>query len=200
MKGFLSVLILIASLVLVAATPVASAQSSKSDATITFSVATGPQGECLLTITSTKGISYVDVNGNRTEYPREPEVRTETIAVATGDVVTVKSGRTVETYTVTCGPPPQQCNASTQSGGEGVTRTVHELGQPSGTFNFTYEAFSVPDQFDVYYEGQLIFTTGGPVSGGDTVPITYSGTATTVEVVVTGPPGTLWNYVVACPA
>jgi hypothetical protein len=200
MKRFFSALILITSLVLVAATPVAGAQSTKSEATITFSVATGPQGECLLTITSTKAISYVDVNGNKTEYEPEPEVRTETIAVATGDVITVKSGRTVETYTVTCGRPPEQCDASTQSGGEGVTRTVHELGQPSGTFNFTYEAYSVPDQFDVYYQGQLIFTTGAPVSGGDTVPITYSGTATTIEVVVTGPAGTLWDYVVACPA
>ena len=139
------------------------------------------------------------MNGNKTEYSG-PEVHTETITVTNGDVITVKSGTTVETYTVTaCGGPRTQCDEATQSGGEGVTRTVHELGQSSGTFNFTYEAYGVPDQFDVYYQGQLIFTTGGPVSGGGTVPITYSGTATTVEVVVTGPSGTLWDYTVSCP-
>ena len=77
---------------------------------------------------------------------------------------------------------------------------MHELGATSGTFSFQYEAYSIPDQFDVYYEGNLIYTTGGPVSGGATVPVTFGpGTSTTVTVVVTGPVGTAWDYVVNCP-
>lgn len=96
-------------------------------------------------------------------------------------------------------PPPVACNNSSNSGGQGVTTTVHELGQASGTFSFTYQAFSVPDRFDVIYEGAVIYTTGQPVSGGATVPITYSGASTQVTVVVTGPSGTAWNYLVACP-
>lgn len=92
------------------------------------------------------------------------------------------------------------CNTATNSGGEGVTTTVHQLGQSSGTFAFTYQAYTVPDQFDVIYQGQVIYSTNQPVSGGATVPITYSGTSTEVTVVVTGPVGTAWDYVVNCPS
>jgi len=96
--------------------------------------------------------------------------------------------------------PPQPCNLQTTSGGEGVTTTVHELGATSGTFDFTYDAFSIPDQFDISYEGNVVFTTGGPVSGSATVPVTYGpGSATSVTVVVTGPSGTAWEYIVGCP-
>jgi len=81
-----------------------------------------------------------------------------------------------------------------------VTTTTHQLGATSGTFNFTYQAYSVPDRFDIYYQGTLIYTTGGPVSGGATVPVTFGpGTETFVTVVVTGPSGTAWDYVVNCP-
>jgi len=94
---------------------------------------------------------------------------------------------------------PVPCNLQTNSGGEGVTTTVHELGATSGTFEFVYDAYGIPDQFDIYYEGNLIYTTGGAVSGSATVPVSYSGTATSITVVVTGPSGTAWDYVVSCP-
>lgn len=98
------------------------------------------------------------------------------------------------------GPPPEPCDQTTTSGGAGVTSTVHELAATSGTFSFAYEAYSVPDQFDVYYEGALVFSTDAPVSGSATVPITYGpGTSTEITVVVTGPGGTAWQYLVGCP-
>jgi hypothetical protein len=91
------------------------------------------------------------------------------------------------------GPPgTRPCNAATTSGGEGVTTTVHDLGQSSGTFPFTYEAFSVPDQFEVIYQGTTLLNTGS-VSGGATVNLSYSGHATVVTVIVTGPSGTAWT-------
>ena len=96
----------------------------------------------------------------------------------------------------------QPCNSATTSGGDGVTTTVHQLGQTSGTFNFFYEAYSVPDQFDITYEGNSIFTTGGPVSGnnGTGQPVNFGpGSSTEVTVTVTGGVGTLWDYRVDCP-
>ena len=97
--------------------------------------------------------------------------------------------------------PGQPCNSSTVSGGQGVTVTTHELGQTSGTFAFTYNAQIQPDLFEIFYEGSLIFTTGGPVPGSATRTVTYSGTSTQIVVRVTGPEtGTLWSYVVGCPA
>ena len=58
-----------------------------------------------------------------------------------------------------------------------------------------------PDQFDVYYENALVFSTNTPISGSNTVQITYGpGTSTQIKVVVTGPEaGTLWDYQVSCP-
>ena len=95
----------------------------------------------------------------------------------------------------------QPCNAATQSGGDGVTNTIHELGQTSGTFDFTYQAYTVEDQFEVFYEGVVVYTTGGPVSGGATVPVTYGpGSSTQVTVRVTGGSGTVWDYTVNCPS
>ena len=92
------------------------------------------------------------------------------------------------------------CGEETNSGGEGTTITIHSLGTNEGVFEFSYEAYQVPDWFTVRYEGQIVFTTGGFVSGSDTVQIPFSGTETTVEVTVEGSSsGTLWDYTVGCP-
>jgi hypothetical protein len=104
----------------------------------------------------------------------------------------------------TTGPttPPQPCDEQTIAGGQGVTVTQHELGQTSGTFDFFYNANAIPDQFDVRYEGDIVFTTGTLVSGSATVAVTYGpGASTVVEVTVTGPDAsTAWDYTVFCPS
>lgn len=110
-------------------------------------------------------------------------------------------------YSVTAGDPPQPCDATTQSGGQGVTVTDHQLGVSGPTsFLFEWEAINIPDQFEVLYEGVVIFDTGlvgddineGTGSAIVNVP---AGAATTVTVRVTGPDaGTAWSYVVNCPA
>ena len=99
----------------------------------------------------------------------------------------------------------QQCDATTNSGGAGVTETVHELGKAGVTaFLFEWEAYSVPDQFEVLYEGNVIYDTGvvgdaiNEGTGSDTVDVP-AGTSTTVTVRVTGPSGTAWQYRVNCP-
>lgn len=98
-------------------------------------------------------------------------------------------------------PGAQRCNEVSNSGGAGVTTTVHELGATSGTFVFDYDAFSIPDRFDITYDGAVIFTTGGFVSGSNSVPVRFGpGRSTTITVTVTGSTaGTAWTYTVRCP-
>jgi hypothetical protein len=77
---------------------------------------------------------------------------------------------------------------------------VHEVGRSSGRFVFDYEAFTIPDQFQVIYEGNTLFDTHGPVSGNASVTIPFSGTSSEVTVKVTGntDPNTQWSYTVHC--
>lgn len=57
--------------------------------------------------------------------------------------------------------PVAVCNDTTSSGGPRVTTTGHELGLAGPTsFLFEWEAYTVPDQFQVFYEGVLIHDTG----------------------------------------
>ena len=139
-------------------------------------------------------------SGIRNEEPEEENVGPSVTPTATrvGQVGRPTAGPTVTpTQTVIAQP----CNNSTNSGGPGVTETFHELGKTGGSFQFSYDAFSVPDQFDIFYQGNRIFTTGGPVSGANTVNVTYGpGTDTKIMVRVTGPSGTAWTYTVFCPA
>ncbi len=68
-------------------------------ATITFSLATtgGIHPTCELTINSSKDISNYTVNGVKTDGVTTPSV---TLSVANGDVITVKSGLSTASYTV----------------------------------------------------------------------------------------------------
>lgn len=73
------------------------------------------------------------------------------------------------------------------------------------SFLFEWEAFNQPDQFEIFYEGALIFDTGlvgdniNEGTGSATVNVP-AGSATTITVRVTGPEaGTVWEYTVNCP-
>ncbi len=61
--------------------------------------------------------------------------------------------------------------------------------------------YSIPDRLEVKSsDGQTLFTTGGLVSGSDTVQVTYSG-GRMVYVTVTAPTsGTAWDYTIGCPS
>ena len=92
----------------------------------------------------------------------------------------------------------QACNTQTRSGGPGTTTTVHQLGRSSGAFKFQYEAFGIPDRFQVKYEGNTLLDTGS-VSNAGVHNLTFAGSDTTVTVTVIGPNGTAWEYIVNCP-
>jgi len=95
-------------------------------------------------------------------------------------------------------PSAIPCNQVTQSGGAGVTTNVHNLGKKSGSFGFTWSAYSIPDRFEVLYEGRTLLDTGS-VSGSGSRTLTFSGSSRNVTVRVTGPGYTQWTYTVSCP-
>ena len=95
------------------------------------------------------------------------------------------------------------CGYLTTAGGAGVTTTEHKIGRAGGIVTIDYQMYSIPDRLDCYYDGTLVATTGGPVSNGGSLSWTYGpapGGPTFCTIVVTGPSGTAWQYLLNCPA
>jgi hypothetical protein len=139
------------------------------------------------------------------EEDNNPNTSQPAVAAPAGATPTptqAPAGATPTPTRTTATGPVQACNQQSNSGGAGVTETTHELGRTSGTFRFQYEAFGIPDQFEIFYQGARIYTTAGAVSGNNGAGqlVTYSGISTQVAVRVTGPTGTAWNYTVFCPS
>ena len=101
-------------------------------------------------------------------------------------------------------PPPGQlpCNWSGDSGGEGVTRNKHFLGDKPGFVAINYNLYVKPDDIKVIYRGQVLAGTGGPRSGRGGFGFDWRPVAGdySVDVVVTGEMwGTRWTYAMVCP-
>ena len=101
-------------------------------------------------------------------------------------------------------PPPGQlpCNWSGDSGGEGVTRNKHYLGDRPGFVAINYNLYVKPDDIKVVYRGQVIAGTGGPRSGRGGFGFDWKPVAGdySVDVIVTGEMwGTRWTYSMVCP-
>lgn len=101
-------------------------------------------------------------------------------------------------------PPPGQlpCDWSGDSGGEGVTRNRHYLGDKPGFVALNYQLFVRPDDIKVIYRGQQIAGTGGPRSGRGGFGFDWRPVAGdySVDVIVTGEIwGTRWTYSISCP-
>lgn len=99
-----------------------------------------------------------------------------------------------------------KCDEVAQSGGdEAATYTVN-LGQNSGTFDFSYNHQWIPDRMIVTYEGAVLYDTGcvGTDDVVQTQEITYSGNSEKVTVTVEPncdgtTTGTWWTFTVGCP-
>jgi hypothetical protein len=101
-------------------------------------------------------------------------------------------------------PPPGQlpCNWSGDSGGEGVTRNRHYLGDRPGFVGINYNLYVKPDDIKVIYRGQVLASTGGPRSGRGGFGFDWKPVAGdySVDVIVTGEMwGTRWTYAMVCP-
>lgn len=114
------------------------------------------------------------------------------------------------------GKPEQhfaECNKPVRySGGlAGGEYTVY-LHSNSGAFDFFYSNYTVPDQFDIFYEGNRIAGTGCQSTGGDVnnpvfdkIYIPYMGNSNVITVKVIGNCSgqsngnkTEWQFVVQC--
>lgn len=114
------------------------------------------------------------------------------------------------------------CDVELESGGEGKTSTLHDMGDEPGIVQINYETYTVPDRIDVFYGGVWVAGTGsnpGPTGsvpplancsnptngyiGADGVfcfPYDPDNHGTLVEVVVSGciRGGTEWKYEISC--
>jgi hypothetical protein len=101
-------------------------------------------------------------------------------------------------------PPPGMlpCNVETASGGAGVTRNKHYVGNKPGLVTIRYNMKMIPDQMNVYYRGQLVASTNRPTSffGGLSFNFQPVDGDYSVMVEVVGPHrGTEWSYRLDCP-
>ncbi|NEQ96236.1 MAG: hypothetical protein F6K30_05865 [Cyanothece sp. SIO2G6] len=98
-------------------------------------------------------------------------------------------------------PSYAYCNREQASGGQAGDQRILQMSTSSGEIRLEYEAFDVPDRFQIFYEGREILDTG-LISYSDTLVIPFSGRSGRVGVSVTGNPNiptTQWNYTLYCP-
>jgi hypothetical protein len=95
------------------------------------------------------------------------------------------------------------CNDQQVAGGDTPDTRIIELGQVSGTAQFDFDTYSIPDDIIVTYEGRVLLDTGCVgTSGSQSLPYSGSSTAMTVEVRPNcqgGTSGTQWDYTLHCP-
>jgi hypothetical protein len=101
-------------------------------------------------------------------------------------------------------PPPGMlpCDWSGDSGGEGVTRNKHYLGDRPGFVAINYNLYVRPDDIKVMYRGQMLAGTHGPRQGRGGFGFNWNPVAGdySVDVIVTGEMwGTRWTYAMSCP-
>jgi len=76
-----------------------------------------------------------------------------------------------------------------------------DLQETSGSFPLFYDMQFIPDGLKISYEGSIIFSTGGLVSGFDSVNVAYNGSSSVIAVTVYAPEdGTIWNVEMGCPS
>lgn len=140
-----------------------------------------------------------------TASPTATGTPTRTATATLTPTVTATPTRTATpTATATATPPGgtpgPACGSPAASGGGISTTNVQNVGANHGTLHFAYNAFIAPDQFDIYYEGGLIFTTSVQVSGTGMADVAFGpGTSTFVTVTVTSSTAmSIWNYTLDC--
>jgi len=85
-------------------------------------------------------------------------------------------------------------------GGQSYTQTYEvDLQGNTGWINIWYYMYQNPDQMRVFYDGQLIYTTGGLVPGEKTIPYYIDGRSNKLYVEMYAPNlGTAWQFKISC--
>ena len=100
-------------------------------------------------------------------------------------------------------PIPRSQMTTPNEGRQGFHTFPHDLGTAAGWVRLTCNMYTIKDKTDVYYDGDLVATTGDYVSGTGTIWFWYDGPQNgpdVCEVQVGGPrSGTGWDYTLHCP-
>ncbi|MDR2594821.1 MAG: hypothetical protein LBC87_08655 [Fibromonadaceae bacterium] len=95
-----------------------------------------------------------------------------------------------------------KCNAQSISGGEAGYIGNVQMGQNDGSFEFSYNTYTIPDKITIYdgYDtrGDVIFSYSGGTGGKVYDTVYFNASVITVEVIGLGT-GTEWNFLVNCP-
>lgn len=94
--------------------------------------------------------------------------------------------------------PVAQCMTTQASGGQGTFTNAHFVGKGPGDVTFTYDAYSIPDAFNVTVGGASKFTTGGLVSGAGSASIAVDSKGLVFVSVSAPESGTAWDYSLSC--
>lgn len=163
---------------------------------------------------------------NSTWSPLKPakEYRWDVIALGPDNTYSGGSGSTSIPWGFTTKeapppPPAKPCNSQQVPGGVQADTRTFELGKKSGSFSVTYTTYTAKDKIDVYYEGQLKWSSGC-VGTGETDPndpnspgiyktsssISFNGSSTQAKVTVSpwcdfqeDGSSTAWEYTLNCP-
>jgi hypothetical protein len=99
-------------------------------------------------------------------------------------------------------PPLFQCPSTQQSGGQGQFTFLIDVQRTQGMFDLFYDMYAIPDALEVVYEGTVVFSTNGLVSGSATVSVSYGSAASTSTIIslnLSAPEdGTAWEIFVPC--
>ena len=96
------------------------------------------------------------------------------------------------------------CGAQQVAGGDAADTRGIEMGRTSGTFDFSYDTYTIQDDIVVSYQGQTLFDTGCVGASGSTTLSYGPGSSTQITVTVNpncagGTSGTAWDYTIGCP-
>ena len=96
------------------------------------------------------------------------------------------------------------CSSTQTSTGAGTTVLSIDVLRPAGSFLLQYDMLEEPDSLVIEYEGQTIFTTGGPVafSADFFVTLPSGGTSSIVRAIIAAAPtnrgATEWELTIGC--
>ena len=159
--------------------------SDPSDLPLTVTIITPP----------VNGTAVVELDGTITYEHNDNEETTDTI------VYEISNGSCSSTATVFIDVAVSCDEAFSYSGNVGVFNLPISFGTDIGECGIAYQAFSIPDKFELFYNGVLVSTTGIPVSGTGT--LTFMKTTalpTQATIVVTADnAGTAWSITGICP-
>ncbi|MNQ21849.1 hypothetical protein D3C85_349770 [compost metagenome] len=122
--------------------------------------------------------------------------------------ITARDPGTSWVYLVTCpgakgsedNPRPCDDSSPVTSGGAGVTDTYVDFGPTAGSVGIRYQMYNIPDKLDVYQNGTLVATTGGPVTGDHWIYFAYDpARGRKSHIRITGSGKTSWSFLHTCP-